>query len=222
MTYSDFITLMMIFFIVVYTLTPGVERVRFEEFVAPFQGSRAIIDMPEDGGIQVSQDLSIRMSAFDRFMQVVEDLDAQDDVTIEFEADFIRITLQEPVSFNTYSSVLLERSRLILRELARVVESFEAEPIHRIYVNGHTDNVPIRAGAPRYQSNWELGGARATSVINFLVESGDLSELLFVPSSFAEHNPVTSNDTPQGRAQNRRVELLLHFGDNDLTSSNQI
>lgn len=222
MTYSDFITLMMIFFIVVYTLTPGVERVRFEEFVAPFQGKRVIVELPEDGGLQISPELGIRMSAFDRFMQVVEELGAQDEVSVEFEADFIRITLQEPVSFNTYSSVLLERSRVILNELARVIQSFDAEPIERIYVNGHTDNVPIRAGAPRYQSNWELGGARAISVIEFLAESGNLPASMFVPSSFAEYSPVTSNETAQGRSRNRRVEMLIFFGDTYPTINNQV
>lgn len=212
MTYADFITLMMIFFIVVYTLTPGIERVRFEEFIAPFQGKRSIIELPEQGGFQDSPEIKTDLSAFEQFLLIVEEMDAQDEISVEYEDEFIRITLQEPVTFDTYSSILLYRSMNILAEIAKVIQSFE-DSIERVYINGHTDNVPIRANAPLYQSNWELGGARALSVLTFLSESGNLPSSLFIPSSFAEYNSVASNETAEGRAKNRRVEMLLFFDD---------
>ena len=74
-------------------------------------------------------------------------------------------------------------------------------------VEGHTDNRPIRN--LRFRSNWDLSAGRATSVIEFLVEACHLDPTRLAAVGYGEHQPVASNDTDEGRAQNRRVDLVL-------------
>ena len=79
----------------------------------------------------------------------------------------------------------------------------------RIMVNGYTDNVPI---APdfrwRFPSNWELSTARATDVVRYLIQQG-VNPAILAATGYGEQDPVASNDTPQGRRQNRRVEIVI-------------
>ena len=74
---------------------------------------------------------------------------------------------------------------------------------------GFTDNVPIRGNlAKRYPTNWELAGARAASVVR-LLESTGIDSTKLIASSYGDNFPVASNDTEEGRAQNRRIEIRL-------------
>jgi chemotaxis protein MotB len=75
-----------------------------------------------------------------------------------------------------------------------------------IEVEGHTDNLPINR--PMYPSNWELSSARASSVVRLFIDQGVAAKRLTVLGS-ADNNPVLSNDTPEGRARNRRVTITV-------------
>jgi len=77
-------------------------------------------------------------------------------------------------------------------------------------VQGHTDNRPVQGG--NYRSNWELAAARANAVAAFLLRQGFPPEQLRV-ESYADTRPVAENASDAGRAQNRRVELLVEFSD---------
>jgi chemotaxis protein MotB len=89
----------------------------------------------------------------------------------------------------------------VLRKLGRRLNELS----HSIEVRGHTDDIPI---AGRYPSNWELAAARASSVSRLLVDVGvDPARLTVV--SRAEYEPIASNDTIEGRAKNRRIEIRL-------------
>ncbi len=87
---------------------------------------------------------------------------------------------------------------------------------HTIAVEGHTDDVPV---ARRYASNWELAAARASSVVRLMIELGVEPDRLKAVSR-AEFAPVASNDTDEGRAKNRRIEIQLDvpIDDSDETS----
>ncbi len=79
----------------------------------------------------------------------------------------------------------------------------------KVTVSGHTDDVPI--STDRYRSNWDLSTARAVSVVHFLLESGGLDAGRVAASGFAESRPLAPNETPDGRARNRRVEIELEI-----------
>jgi chemotaxis protein MotB len=84
-----------------------------------------------------------------------------------------------------------------------------ANVMQLIEVHGHTDSIPTQGAlAERYPSNWELAAARASSVVRILVEGGVPAERL-VAVSHGASLPVAPNDTPEGRARNRRIEIQL-------------
>jgi len=80
----------------------------------------------------------------------------------------------------------------------------------RILVAGHTDNIPISTG--RFRSNWELSSARAVTVLHSLLRNKSIDPDRVVVQGFAETKPMEDNATPQGRAKNRRVELVILRG----------
>jgi chemotaxis protein MotB len=76
-----------------------------------------------------------------------------------------------------------------------------------VVVEGHTDNVPI--SSKKYRSNFELSAARAFSVINYFINTEKMSPEKFSTFGYGEYRPVSSNDTEEGRAKNRRIEINI-------------
>jgi chemotaxis protein MotB len=126
-------------------------------------------------------------------------------IQVQLMRDGLHVRLSESVLFSTGSTELTESGR---RVLLRVVEELAEIPF-QIGVLGYTDNVPIGSSlSARYPSNWELAGARSASVVRLMEGAGVDSERL-VAVSFGANDPIASNDTPQGRAQNRRIDIRL-------------
>lgn len=92
------------------------------------------------------------------------------------------------------------------RMLGRVAEVLRALP-NAVRIEGHTDDTPIRT--PRYGSNWELSTARATRVVEYLIREGALPAGRLSAAGYAEFRPRAANATADGRARNRRVDLVL-------------
>ena len=93
----------------------------------------------------------------------------------------------------------------ILRRVAREIPS-EIDWIIR--VDGHTDNIPI-SGSAEFSDNWELSQARALSVVRYLTNALAIPPNRLSANGFGEYQPVNTDDTPEARAQNRRIELKL-------------
>jgi chemotaxis protein MotB len=77
-----------------------------------------------------------------------------------------------------------------------------------IRVDGHTDNIPL-SGAGEFRDNWELSQARALSVVRYMVEALQFPANRMSANGFGEFQPVNTDDTPEARAQNRRIEIKL-------------
>jgi chemotaxis protein MotB len=126
-------------------------------------------------------------------------------VQIEQLRDGLNLKLSQAVLFPSGSADLSAEGADVLGKVAgRLLEL-----PHRVLVQGHTDDVPIRGSlAQRYPSNWELAGARAARVVRILAERGVPADRLSAVS-LADTQPVASNDTPEGRAANRRIEIRM-------------
>lgn len=120
----------------------------------------------------------------------------------------LQVTIPEVALFDSARAELQESARPVLAELAATLrEGGET----RISVEGHTDDVPLLGGP--FASNWDLASARANAVTRYLLEQGfDPARLQSV--SYADTRPVARNDSEEGRAANRRVELQIGFGEN--------
>jgi len=125
---------------------------------------------------------------------------------VELDARGLLLRFKENVLFDSGKADLKPDAMKILSFLGKVLNQPEfAERYMR--VEGHTDNVPIRT--VRFPSNWELSTGRASSVIRYYIENSQLRPDRFTASGYGEYYPVANNDTPEGRALNRRVDIVI-------------
>ena len=126
-------------------------------------------------------------------------------VVVEVDDGVLLINLSAEILFASGSSQLGPDGRGVLGQVAVELGKLP----YQVVVGGYTDNVPIGAALrARYPTNWDLAGARAVSVVRFLEDQG-VSGKRLVAASFGPNSPVASNDTPSGRARNRRIELRV-------------
>jgi chemotaxis protein MotB len=111
--------------------------------------------------------------------------------------------LTDKVFFDSGDATLKPYARKLVDKIAGVVRD---ERKHPVVVEGHTDSQPI--GGHQYPSNWELSGARASAVVRDFEANGVLQRRMSV-AGYANQEPIATNSTPEGRAKNRRVEVVL-------------
>lgn len=171
-SYSDFMTIMMIFFLAMY-------------------GYTQMMNTPE-------------LRKVDRFSALASDMKTKmkDDVRIVVELDKVTVELGEGILFKSGSADLNSNAGRTLSAIGESLKTVDGDVI----VEGHTDNVPI-SGAP-FRSNWELSASRAFSVIQALKTSGVPAARL-AAWGFGENRPVVSNDTPEHRQRNRRIDIVI-------------
>jgi chemotaxis protein MotB len=129
-----------------------------------------------------------------------------DQVQIKQLQGRLAVTMVDEILFREGGWEINEKGREALNKIVPVLSDLKGQ---RIEVQGYTDNVPLSAELrQRFPTNWELSTARATDVVRFLAHSGVNPQLLSA-SGYGEEHPVASNDTPQGRSKNRRVEIVI-------------
>lgn len=211
-TYSDFITLLLIFFILIYTLTPGIQKEKFQAIIGAFQQNDGVL---EYRSVTDTTPLNVRREQraknWENFQKHLESENLAGQVQLDLMPEGIRITLGEKVTFDSYSAELKPTAQEILRKIAENLHRYTAEDIEEIEITGYTDDRPILEGARRFQSNWELGAARATSVLEFFVNQTPIEGRHFKASSYGPYHPRTTNDTPENRRENRRVEIYVRY-----------
>lgn len=168
-------------------------------------------------GIEQQKEAAARRAAeaqaeLDRQQQVYENLQttfakeqAANQVKIEMMKSGVKVNLANEILFPSGSADLNEMG---IEVLTRAAAELRDNPYQTV-VAGFTDNVAISGKLQeKYPTNWELAGARAASVVRLLEKEGVPSgQLLAI--SFGENSPVASNETPEGRSKNRRIEIIL-------------
>jgi chemotaxis protein MotB len=125
------------------------------------------------------------------------------EVVIHQEFEGLVISLKEIGFFDSGSASLRPSSRAAVGEIAALLEAGN----YRIRIEGHTDDVPIHNS--RFSSNWELSTARATELVQVLVTRHGFAPERLSAAGYAEFHPVAANDTDEGRALNRRVDIVV-------------
>jgi len=192
-SYADFLTLLFALFAALYALSV-VDTAKVEQFSGSLRQAFKIIDDPivvyEDRARALIKDIK----------ETIQDIPG---VSVRGEMRGVVVTFPDAVLFPSGSAEIKRDAAGMLNNLAK---TFNAVP-GRIIIEGHTDNVPLSPGA-RYATNWELSTARAASVLHYFVLEG-LDPNRFSIAGYAEYRPVASNETEDGRARNRRVELVI-------------
>ena len=114
------------------------------------------------------------------------------------------ITFVDEILFDSGKDVLKETASPILAKVVSVIKEKVSD--RNIGIEGHTDNQPIKHSG--WKSNWELSTARATTVLHYMEDSG-IDPRKLQATGFGEHRPVVSNNTKEGRRENRRVEIVI-------------
>ncbi len=127
-------------------------------------------------------------------------------VDVEAEGRVIVIRIRERGSFPSGSALLATEFLPTINRIRDALGEIEGT----ISVEGHTDDVPLSGG--RYESNWGLSAGRALSVTHQLISSGEIDQDRMMVAGFSDTRPFTFNDTPEGRAMNRRVEIVIRQG----------
>ena len=132
---------------------------------------------------------------------------AQKDIKLEEIEGKLKVTFVDKILFDSGSVMIKPKGQEVILKLA---DSFRDNKDQNIGVEGHTDDVQIGAALlDRFPTNWELSAARATAVVRFLQEKGYIAPERLTASGFGFYRPVATNETPEGREQNRRIEIIL-------------
>lgn len=176
-----------------------------ERDVAKLQRSKELLTEHLRAREQSVEELSKLSSTYRGLVNELEAEVSSGQIEIEQLREGIRLNLAQDILFPSGSVELDPVGAKVLRHVSDQLKKIN----HRIEVQGHSDDVPLSSRlAQRYGSNWELAGARAAQVVRLLESEGvDPHRLSSV--SFGQWAPVRSNDTPEGRAYNRRIEIRL-------------
>lgn len=160
---------------------------------------------------RVVQKKEIKISEMERTRRNIEislkEQIAQKDIKLEEIEGKLKVTFVDKILFDSGSVRIKEKGQSVLLKLA---DSFGDDKDQMIVVEGHTDNVQIGGVLlERFPSNWELSTARAAAVVRFLQEEGEIEPERLTASGFGYYRPVSPNETPEGRSQNRRIEIIL-------------
>lgn len=208
-TYSDLVTLLMVFFVLLYMMTPGVDESKFNNYLSFFQQSTGILENRSVEGQTIrSAEIRQLIEQWESLESFVNRQDLSGEIAVEATRWGIRITLEDQLTFASGSAELLPGAGMVIDQISRMMD----EDIQRIVVQGHTDNVPIARGS-RFPTNWHLGAARAVTVLYAIQESSDRDPEQFEAVSYGEYRPVAENTTVEGRSRNRRVEIHLRYRD---------
>ena len=129
---------------------------------------------------------------------------SSDELTVREEGGKVYVAMSDKLLFESGKAIVNEQGRQALGKLAQVLNK---QTHIDVYIEGHTDNVPIKT--PVFQDNWDLSVIRATSVVRILTETYGVNPLQIQPCGRGEFKPVDVNTTPEGKARNRRTEIIM-------------
>ena len=168
-----------------------------QDFIASLQSRIADLQQQQQEASQVSKGLEDEMRT---------DL-ASRDVTISNLQGRLTVNILDRVMFDSGEATIKPDGEAVMRKVAAIL----AEHANlKIQVAGHTDDMPIRPEArARFASNWELSTARALAAVHFLTEKAGVDPRRVAAVGYGEYRPIADNATPEGRAQNRRIEIVV-------------
>lgn len=243
-TYSDLVTLILVFFVLLFSISQ-VDMVKFDAISESFR-NRMIFDfypspVPMENPTEHTSDEESGQNSNefenptqlenvnDRDDQADEEQDSLDelmeqvnqylhnhnlnDVIAASRTDRgVILVLQESVLFDTGEADILDSGKPFLDKIGQLLRNL---PNH-VKVEGHTDDRPI--SSYKYPSNWELSGARASSVIRYLIDENDFDVSRFSSVGYGETRPIEPNTSESNWSQNRRVEMVILENNNQNSS----
>jgi len=177
--------------------------------VSLFSGCTFIFQKGRRSDAQKIEQLAQQVDELGQAKKLLEDRLSQEiqdkQVRLERMGKGLVITFVADVLFDSGKATIRPEASASLDKVARVLQ--ENVPDLNVGIEGHTDNIPIKVSG--WKSNWELSSARALSVLHYLIGEKGISPERLSAIGYGEYRPVASNDSKNGRQQNRRVEIVI-------------
>lgn len=206
-SYADFVTLLFCFFTAMFAIS-NIDTEKLGKFVDSMRlafnvsGSRGnAFSVIEGIQIFVPADIDIETEVKDTLGVLITESKGALDVKRDRRG--VVISVADKMFFESGEAMLKDDSKGVLDKVASTLTRYS----RMIRIEGHTDNVPINNN--KFPSNWELSAARAINVAKYFLNSHNIQPERISTIGYAEFKPVAPNDTPEGRAKNRRVDIVL-------------
>lgn len=241
-TYSDMVTLILVFFVLLFSMSQ-IDQAKFDALSDSFK-NRMIFDFypspvpmehptestsHEENGENMNEfqtptllddiddkdeDADEKQDSLGQLLEDVEhyleENNLEDVITANRTGRGVTLVLQENILFDSGEAEILKKGKPFLNKIGKLLTKLPND----VKVEGHTDNRPI--SNYRYPSNWELSGARASSVIRYLIEENDFDEERFSVAGYADTRPSVENSSAKNQSKNRRVEIIILENDNEV------
>lgn len=231
--YSDLLTLLLALFIVLFAMS-SIDAVKFSQmarsFNSTFQGGTGVMKYPSPfqqdtkEGVttdRVKNEQNEKAEQEKKEMQEIKDkidtyintnnLNVQ--LITSLTPEGLMLTLRNDILFDSGTAQVRPQDYELAKEISQLLIM---DHPREVVISGHTDNVPIHN--LQFDSNWHLSVMRAVNFMKILLENKSLDARNFSAKGFGEYKPVASNNTPEGRLANRRVEILIKSIDPEPTS----
>ena len=219
-TFNDLITLLMVFFVLLFTMG-SMDNNRMGEFQEALQSGLGVLGAGSKVSIAVQQSRAPIMqqgqltrkknetapeNEVDETESIVEVLDefaAHPGINVRYSKEGVHISFENGLFFDFGKADINTSGFAFLEKMAASISKYP----YAVRVEGHTDNVPIHTN--RFPTNWELSIARAVSVVKYLVDVGNINPQRLSAVGYGESRPLVPNSSPANLAKNRRVEIVL-------------
>ena len=227
-SYSDFVTLLLGVFIIMYSMAAadaeqaGSSGEAQSNFLAALAGAFGNTSILEHSGntlvdfySEPGSGLTVEAIEERTMQQIKEQVEEYVESLTSLESDSIEVVIDElgvhirikdTVLFNSGKHTLNPEAVPIITKIGDILKYL---PNNYIQIEGHTDNVPMSGDNAYVPTNWELGSLRAVNVLKMLVEKSALNPTYLTAVSYGEFRPIADNDTREGKSKNRRVEIRI-------------
>lgn len=198
---SDIMTNLMLFFLILYVFSIHPESEARAIFIDGFDKENA-----QKQKEKKAEEVVKKFTEEDVARKLAEELykaGLKDMAEVQITDKQIKINIAAPVLFASGKARLGRTASEVLQPVAQVLNKLPND----IIVEGHTDSVPVKSGD--YPTNWELSAARADAVVDLLAAKYAVPQERMIAAAYGEHRPAAGNDTAEGRARNRRIEIIL-------------
>lgn len=216
-TYADLVTIMLVFFILLYTLV-SLETERYKHAVETVKvhlkdtealiGLMELMEIPESEDNQITiEDITGLRKRDEALFEDIQKFSStgghHKSISTRILDGKIIVSIKGKALFPSGTASLNAEATLIFDEIMQILADY---PDYNINIKGHTDNIPISTSM--FPSNWELSAIRATTVLKYLVSKG-ISPERMTATGYGDVLPLVPNTSDENRAQNRRVEFVL-------------
>ena len=213
-TFNDLMTLLMVFFVLLFTMG-SIDIQQLKQFQVSLMKGLGVLKKGEGSPIGVIESFSTKgmkkesirgqmmMAGLESIADYINDLESLKGVDVRFREKDLVISLDGSALFKSGMAKIDPEAFPVLKKMFKII-SMASCPVR---VEGHTDNVPIFT--EEFESNWELSTGRAVNVVKHFIEEGNVAPQRLSAVGYGESKPLVPNDTPEHRARNRRVEIVL-------------